>query len=278
MNSGLFRSSATATAVNEGRVSMVAAARRAAVGAFRMTDRRFSAVPGRVARATCCPGARSAQEARELPRGSFASCALEMASSASGQQVARTTRRGAGFTLLEMCIVLIIMAVMAGIAMPAFYSAVTEHKIRDDGHRLALMVRTAMIQSSEQHRPYVIDLTATSMALHPLGELAKDSTDSDAVLFKDSGGSGTNSDTPVSDAVSEDVEDAQTLDSQNKLQQPDLNKVNGWMDVADGTQWVFQPGELCPATTVRIARGDAYLEMNFTALTGNIDSEKTYFP
>jgi type II secretory pathway pseudopilin PulG len=178
-----------------------------------------------------------------------------------------------------MCIVLLIMAILAGVALPAFSSAVTEHKIREDGHQLALMVRTAMIQSAEQHRPYVIDLTRNSMSLHPLGELAKETIDSDATLFKDSGGA-TNSDNApaVSDNVTTDLEEEQILDDPNKLQQPDPSKPNAWVDLADGTQWVFQPGELCPATPVRIIRGESWLALTFTPLTGNIDKESTYFP
>ena len=46
----------------------------------------------------------------------------------------------------------------------------------------------------------------------------------------------------------------------------------------DNTSWTFKPGELCPAMRVRITRGDAWLEMSFSALTGNVEDEKTYFP
>ncbi len=182
-----------------------------------------------------------------------------------------------GFTLLEMMIVLLIIAILASVTMPAFDSAVNEHRVREDGHQLALMVRTAMIQCAEQHRPYVIDLTKSSMALHPQGEAAKAAVDPDATLFQDSGG--TNSDQPIEESAAQDVEEEQQMDEANKLQIPDPSKTNGWMDMtADGLEWVFKPGELCPATTIRVARGDAYLEMSFEALTGNIQNERSYFP
>ena len=42
--------------------------------------------------------------------------------------------------------------------------------------------------------------------------------------------------------------------------------------------WTFQPNELCPATRVRLSRGNAWLEMSFNALTGNVEKETTYFP
>ncbi len=180
-----------------------------------------------------------------------------------------------GFTLLEMCIVLLIIALLFGVTMPALRTAFTEQAVRKDGHQLALMVKTAMIQSTEQHRPYVIDLTGSSAALHPLGQIAKqdddDDTNSDANLFADSG-SATDAGTTMTDVTATD-----TFDPLNKLLAPDTVKVDGWDDMPN-TTWEFQPGELCPATHVRISRGDAWLEMSFNALTGNVEDEKTYFP
>ena len=53
-----------------------------------------------------------------------------------------------GFTLLEMCMVLFIIALLFGVTMPAMQSAFVEQAVRRDAHQLALMVKTAMIQSS----------------------------------------------------------------------------------------------------------------------------------
>ncbi len=187
---------------------------------------------------------------------------------------------GRGFTLLEMVIVLVIIAILAATSIPAFSSALTEHRVREDGHELALMVRTAMIKSAEQRRPFIIDLTKTTMALHAQGEVAQQDSASSAALFRDSGSTDTNADTPVTDqAAMSTVDVEQTLDAGNKLQVPDVTKTLGWSDMPnDGVEWVFQPGELCPASKIRIVRGDAYLEMDFAALTGGIDEEKYYFP
>ena len=177
--------------------------------------------------------------------------------------------RKRGFTLLEMCMVLFIMALLAAVTMPAIESAFTEQTVRRDSHQLALMVKTAMIRSAEQHRAYVIDLTPTSMALHPLGTVAADAEDD----------SSSDDDDSANNTVNKGVEVTSDLDASNQLLIPDPQKTNGWMTMApQGLEWVFQPGELCPATQVRFKHGDAWLQMSFDALTGNVQNEATEFP
>jgi len=164
-----------------------------------------------------------------------------------------------GFTLLEMCIVLFIIALLTGIMIPSIQSAMTEQSVRNDSRQMALMVRTAMLQSSEQHRPYVITLTAKSMELHPFGNAARDDNAS------------------TSDAAPEDVVVSRQLDSANKLVVPNPDKPNVWIAMPE-TSWIFRPGELCPATRIRLQRGTSWLELDFNALTGNVEKESTYFP
>jgi prepilin-type N-terminal cleavage/methylation domain-containing protein len=177
-----------------------------------------------------------------------------------------------GFTLLEMIMVLVIIAILAALSLPSFQTAITENAVRKDSHQLALMVRTAMIQSAEQNRAYMIELSPTQMALHPVGEVAADpdapATDVDTAV---SDASATTNAAPV------DVVVTSTLDPANHLQAPDPVKANTWSDIPP-TQWIFQPGELCPATRVRFKRGEAYLDMSFGALTGNVEDEGFSFP
>ncbi|HUB65989.1 MAG TPA: prepilin-type N-terminal cleavage/methylation domain-containing protein [Candidatus Methylacidiphilales bacterium] len=157
-----------------------------------------------------------------------------------------------GFTLLEMCMVLFIIAILFCLAMPAMQTAFTEQAVRGDGQQLALMVKAGMLQSADQHRPYVLDLTATTLNLHPLGG-------------------------NVDDAAPDDVNTGHQLGAADLLLVPDPKKPNGWVAMPP-TSWVFQPGELCPASQVRLARGNAWLELNFNALTGNVENESSYFP
>lgn len=171
------------------------------------------------------------------------------------------------FTLLEMCIVLFIIALLAATSMPAIQSAFTEQGLRNDSHQLALLVKTAMLQSAEQHRPYVIDLTANTMALHPLDESTP-------------GGDATSNASADATAQNPDLDTVEThlrLDPANKLLAPDPDKPNVWIAMPE-THWLFQPGDLCPVPRVRLMRGKAWLEMSFNALTGNVEDEAYAFP
>jgi prepilin-type N-terminal cleavage/methylation domain-containing protein len=174
-----------------------------------------------------------------------------------------------GFTLLEMCMVLFIILLLFGVTMPAMQSAFVEQGLRRDAHQLALMVKTAMIQSAEQHRAYVIDLAAATMALHPVGE---------APAQPDASSSTNDDPAAAANSAMTDVDVTSELDASNKLLAPDPQKANAWIDMPPGTQWVFQPGELCPATRVRLTRGEAWLEMSFNALTGNVENETYSLP
>jgi hypothetical protein len=169
-----------------------------------------------------------------------------------------------------MCIVFLIILLLMGVTMPAIESAFVEQAVRDDAHQLSLMVKTAMLQSTEQHRPYQIDVTATTMALHPVGETPK-AADSDITP-------GTNEDkTAVPAPVIEDVVITTQLDHRNQLLAPDPQKTNGWMAMP-ASSWLFKPGDLCPVPRVRLARGEAWVEMSFNALTGNVENEAANFP
>jgi hypothetical protein len=128
------------------------------------------------------------------------------------------------------------------------------------------MVKTAMLQSADQNRNYVIDLTPSTMSLHPEGNSSDDGTS----VVSDNDDSNKN-------PGPKDVVVTSPFDKPNKLLVPDPEKPKGWIEMP-ATSWVFKPGELCPASRVRLSRGDSWLEMSFNALTGNVENEATYFP
>jgi prepilin-type N-terminal cleavage/methylation domain-containing protein len=153
----------------------------------------------------------------------------------------------AGFTLLEICIVLVILGVLMGVIAPGMQSALNEQAVRSDAHRLSLLVKAGMLRSNEEHRSYVLTLDEKNWSLLPLGDNSAQ-PDSDSTWQPGSG---------------------------NKLLLP--NEAGKWLPNLS-TQWDFRPGELCPATPVRFTRGKSELEMTFNALTGNVEDERSIFP
>lgn len=170
----------------------------------------------------------------------------------------RAARRR-GFTLLELCIVLFIMALLAGAAMPAMESAFTEQALRSDARQLSLMVKTAMLKSSEQQRPYLLSLEGKELAMEPVPDSAA------------TGEAAGPDDAPPADGTTM----TQTLG--NALKLPDTRKKDTW-EALDSVRWTFTPAALCPMPRVRLERGPAHIEMSFNALTGDVEDETTYLP
>jgi len=183
----------------------------------------------------------------------------------------RSARR-AGFTLLELCIVLFIIALLAGAAMPAMDSAFTEQALRGDAHELSMMVKTAMIKSSEQQRPYLISLSGKELLLEPAPAALTNENASAATSPTSSAHDDADADTGP---APEDVTRQQTLG--NALKFPDARKKNAW-ETLPAVHWTFQPDSLCPLPRVRLQRGESYIEMSFNALTGDVEDEAVYLP
>jgi len=173
-----------------------------------------------------------------------------------------------GFTLLEMCLVLFVIALLACAAMPAMRSAFVEQTLRGDAHQLAMMVRTAMITSGEQGRTYVISLDGKNLTLAPAATAA--ATDASAPT-----GPVAASDDQPDVAAPGDVTQSQVLG--NVLKFPDAQKKDKW-ETLPAVSWSFEPNGLCPLPRVRLERGDAYVEMSFNALTGGVEDEALYIP
>ncbi len=172
-------------------------------------------------------------------------------------RAARFRRRAAarGFTLLEMCIVLFLIALLAAAAMPALNSAFNERALRNDSHAFSMLVRTAMIRSSEDQRPYTLSLNGQELSLGPAAV-----TDEEAAAT---------SDIPTPPTQTEELA--------NVLKLPDATKAHAW-DAVPALTWTFEPNGLCPLGRLRFERGASYIELGFNALTGDVEDEADYLP
>jgi prepilin-type N-terminal cleavage/methylation domain-containing protein len=175
-----------------------------------------------------------------------------------------------GFTLLELCIVLFIIVLLAGVAMPAMDSAFEEQSLRTDAHQLSLMVKTAVIQSGEQQQPFRLVLEGKELSLTSAGPAGEGDRAADNL------GSATN-DAAKRDDDADSGNQAVSYTLSNGLKLPDATKKDKWESLPAVT-WLFQPQGLCPLPRVRLERGSAYLEMSFNALTGDVENESSYLP
>ena len=180
------------------------------------------------------------------------------------QSACRHSARGEkrGFTLLEMCIVLFIIALLAGAAMPALESAFNERSLRDDAHTFSILAKSAMLRSSEEQRPYMMRLQGKELRLAPVAG----GTD-----MSEGSGASTVAETN-SEPQSGEIESLT-----NPLKLADDKRNHAWKSQPVET-WTFQPNSLCPLPRVRFERGTGYLEMSFNALTGDVEDEAYDLP
>jgi prepilin-type N-terminal cleavage/methylation domain-containing protein len=171
------------------------------------------------------------------------------------------------FTLIELCIVLFILALLAAAAMPSMESAFKEQALRNDAHQLSMMVKTAVIQSEDQERPYQLTLDGKELVLMPVRDAVSQE--------KSDGGVGSAAGQDSADDQSDADVDNWTLGTGLKF--PDATKKDTWESLPS-VRWVFQPRGLCPLPRVRLERGSAYLEMSFNALTGDVENQAAYIP
>ncbi|NIM27173.1 MAG: prepilin-type N-terminal cleavage/methylation domain-containing protein [Gammaproteobacteria bacterium] len=76
------------------------------------------------------------------------------------------SRRGGGFTLIELMIVVVIVAVLAAIAYPSYQSYVRETK-RSDAHTALLRIAALQEKHFSDNNAYATSTTTLGYAAHP---------------------------------------------------------------------------------------------------------------
>ena len=78
-------------------------------------------------------------------------------------------RAARGFTLIEICVVLLLIVLLVGVLVPSFESALVEYKLRADSRRLALLVKIAANRAIDENRPFLLTLDSGAVELRPVG-------------------------------------------------------------------------------------------------------------
>ncbi len=108
-----------------------------------------------------------------------------------------------------------------------------------------------MQQSLHEHRGSTLTLTPSSVTLDSTGTDPAADPDAPAPITHD-------------------------LLSSNKIFFPDP-QTSKWTSAPEQS-WVFESGQLCPVPRLRLVHGDAWLEMSFNPLTGNVEDETSTVP
>lgn len=210
----------------------------------------------------------------------------------------------AGYTILEICLVLFIIALIAGLAIPFTGSLVTEQKLRDPSMQIEMMARSARHLATLQHRPYVLILNRDHIKLQPydaanpllsaVPPVAEGpGADAPPILVRTnlttttttfSSGTSTNTNvSPFDDNAAgaaftmlDPVEQEYSLPSDVAL------TIKGWQEkewtTPQDRTWIFPPTGLCEPLTVHLQRGDAFIEDTYDPLTGSVKEQKYSFP
>lgn len=152
-----------------------------------------------------------------------------------------------GFTLLELGLVLFILLLIAGIAMPMMSSLIAEERLRATTHELQLYARTARRLAMTENQPYAIKLAEKGFVLEPYG---------------------------ADKAQKEDILHARKLPSNAAYTVQRWGK-KAFRKAADET-WIFQPDGLCEPVRFHFQEGKNWIEFGFNPLTAAAQDE-TYF-
>jgi len=156
-----------------------------------------------------------------------------------------TVRRTAAFTLLEICFVLFIVAVLFAVAAPPVAKQFQEEQIRKPVRELQSFAKTARRLAMEQDRAYVVLLLNTGYLLEPL---EKKDTDSQSLRYDLPG------------------------NVKYEIQRPADRDLK---TVADA-RWVFTPNGLCEPIVFYFQRDQDWVRFRIDALTARIEHEESF--
>jgi type II secretory pathway pseudopilin PulG len=156
-----------------------------------------------------------------------------------------TVHRTAAFTLLEICFVLFIVAVLFAVAAPPVAKQFQEEQIRKPVRELQSFAKTARRLAMDQNRAYVILLLNTGYLLEPL---EKKETDTQSLRYDLPG------------------------NVKYEIERPSDRDLKA---VADA-RWVFTPNGLCEPIVFFFQRDQDWVRFRIDALTARIENEESF--
>jgi prepilin-type N-terminal cleavage/methylation domain-containing protein len=157
-------------------------------------------------------------------------------------------RNASGFTLLEVCFVLFIVAVLFAVAAPPTARLFQEEQLRRPVRELQSFAKEARRSAIAENRSYQLLLLNSGYVLQPSDRKAEsERPDENYQLASD-----------VSFAI-------------KRLNDSDFK---GSADA----RWIFLPNGLCEPITFLFQRGQGWIKFRIDPLTARIENEESYIP
>jgi prepilin-type N-terminal cleavage/methylation domain-containing protein len=153
-------------------------------------------------------------------------------------------RQPRGYTLLEIALVVAIIALIIGAAVPLTSGFTREQQLRDVVRDLLVFAKTARAEAMTTGRAAEVIFAKEGFALRRAGE--------------------------------EEPSEVRRLPRGMRyvIQPFGMEKAVR----PDGQRWIFQPTGLCEPVTVRVEADEAWMQVTFDALTAGLADESYYIP
>ncbi|MEK7949901.1 prepilin-type N-terminal cleavage/methylation domain-containing protein [Luteolibacter soli] len=186
---------------------------------------------------------------------------------------ARTLKRSqAGFTLLEIVVVLVIVAIVIGGAFGLMVASNDERALNRDSTEIEVMAKRARAISSLQQKPYVLEFNEQTVTLMPLAEALIDPRD------REEAAAAQEAREAKAAAGGESASKGFAAMHASYTVDPDIRifirrwASDTWLPVNAKNRhlWRFDPQGFCEPVGVRLEFGRSWIENEFHPLTGGI--------
>ena len=155
-----------------------------------------------------------------------------------------TGRKTRGYTLLEIALVVTIIVLLIGAAVPLTRGFTREQRLRDTVRELLVLAKTARTDAMTSGQPAEVVFVKDGFVLRRAGE----------------------------------VETAESVRLPRGTTYVIRPFASDKMLKPDDQRWIFQPSGLCEPIVVRLMENEAWMEVSFDALTAGLSEESYYIP
>lgn len=209
------------------------------------------------------------------------------------------TRSASAFTLVEIVISLTILGILAGVTIPTLRTIEKEREARAPVTELARMARTVRARAMAEQVPYQIAFDQrgfhAARFFNPYGESEEfDQLVRDIAMIeerqeiieasRERGIDPNEGRLPTAQDRARETAEA-GLRFHESFELPDGVRYSllfwgetDWIDMQSGLfkRWVFQPSGMCQPMKIRVESDNAFFEVDFHPLTGDVKTERSW--